>query len=143
MFTPFLADAATARQQPPLNATDLDQTSMALAINALLLHNAQHWSALLPLTAAKGSDIKADKIQAALKTLALPNVVFVDMKGETDRLYSGYLHEAVLLSLGGLLAIVALLFTVCRSLPRVLRLILPLAAAVLCVVGGLSCSANR
>ena len=60
------------------------------------------------------------------------------MKGETDRLYSGYLHEAVLLSLGGLLAIVALLFTVCRSLPRVLRLILPLAAAVLCVVGGLS-----
>lgn len=138
VFAPFLADVATARQQPLLSATDLEQTSMALAINALLLHNAQHWSALLPLTAVKGSDIQAEKIQAALKTLALPNVVFVDMKGETDRLYSGYLHEAVLLSLGGLLAIVALLFAVCRSLPRVLRLILPLAAAVLCVVGGLS-----
>jgi len=138
LFTPFLADVAAARQQPLLLAADLEQTSMALAIDALLLHNAQHWSALLSLTAVKGSDIKAEKIQAALKNSALPTVVFVDLKGETNRLYSGYLHEAVLLSFGGLLAIIALLFGVCRSLPRVVRLILPLAAAVLCVVGGLS-----
>ena len=138
LFTPFLADVAAARQQPLLLAADLEKTSMALAIDALLLHNAQHWSALMSLTAVKGKDINAERIQAALQDSALPDVVFVDLKGETNRLYSGYLHEAVLLSLGGLLAIIALLFAVCRSLPRVVRLILPLAAAVLCVVGGLS-----
>ena len=35
----------------------------------------------------------------------LPNALFVDLKSESDRLYSGYLQEAIRLSLGGLAAI--------------------------------------
>ncbi len=38
----------------------------------------------------------------------MPDVLFVDMKAESDRLYSGYLHEAIVLSLGGLVAIIGL-----------------------------------
>ena len=136
LFTPFLADTAAARSQPLLQATDLQQTSMAMAVDALLIQQQGRWRALLPLTAPEGVDINADHIRAALS--AMPDVLFVDMKAESDRLYSGYLHEAIVLSLGGLVAIVGLLLAVLRSPMRVLRIIAPLAAAVITVTAGLS-----
>jgi predicted exporter len=136
VFTPFLADAAAARSQPLLQAADLEQTSMAMAVDALLIQQRGQWRALLPLTAPEGVSINAGPIRAALS--AMPDVLFVDMKAESDRLYSGYLHEAIVLSLGGLVAIIALLLAVFRSPMRVLRIIAPLAAAVMTVTAGLS-----
>jgi predicted exporter len=136
LFTPFLDDAAAARGQPLLQATDLRQTSMAMAVDALLIQQHGQWRALLPLTAPEGGDINADPIRAALN--AMPDVLFVDMKAESDRLYSGYLREAIVLSLGGLVAIVVLLLAVFRSPMRVLRIIAPLVAAVMTVTAGLS-----
>ncbi len=143
LFAPFLADVAAARSQPLLQAADLEQTSMAMAVAALLIEQGHHWTALLPLTAPKGSSINANRIRAALRTTALgttglPNVLFVDMKAESDHLYSGYLHEAILLSLGGLAAIIGLLLLVFRSPRRVIRIIAPLAAAVITVTAGLA-----
>ena len=138
LFTPFLADVAAARSQPLLQAADLEKTSMAMAVDALLIRQDRHWSALLPLTAPEGVSINAGRIRAALSATSLPNVLFVDMKAESDRLYSGYLHEAILLSLGGLLAITGLLLWVSRSPMRVLRIIAPLAAAVITVTAGLA-----
>jgi predicted exporter len=136
LFTPFLADTAAARSQPLLQASDLQQTSMAMAVDALLIQQREQWRALLPLTAPEGSSIDADHMRAVLN--AMPDVLFVDMKAESDRLYSGYLHEAIVLSLGGLVAIIALLLVVFRSPMRVLRIIAPLAAAVITVTAGLS-----
>lgn len=138
LFTPFLADVAAARSQPLLQAADLEQTSMAMAVDALLIQQGHHWSALLPLTAPKGVSINATRIRAALSATGLPNVLFVDMKVESDHLYSGYLHEAILLSLGGLVAIIGLLLLVFRSPMRVVRIIAPLAAAVITVTAGLA-----
>lgn len=137
-FTPFLADVAAARSQPLLQAADLEQTSMAMAVDALLVQQARHWRALLPLTAPQGADIDASRIRAALSATGLPNVLLVDMKAESDRLYSGYLHEAILLSLGGLVAIIGLLLLVFHSPMRVARIIAPLAAAVITVTAGLA-----
>jgi predicted exporter len=98
-----------------------------------------HWTALLPLRAMAGSTqrIDAAQVRAALAQTGLPGVVYVDIKQETDRLYTGYLREAILLSLAGLLAIVGLLFAVTRSPTRVLRIALPLAMAVAVVVAAL------
>jgi predicted exporter len=138
LFMPFLADVAAARTQPLLKADDLEKTSMAMAVDALLIQQGAHWNALLPLTAPEGVNINANRIRTALSATDLPNVLFVDMKAESDRLYSGYLHEAVLLSLGGLVAIVGLLLAVFRSPLRVLRIIAPLAAAVITVTAGLA-----
>jgi predicted exporter len=137
LFTPFLADIATTRNQTLLQAADLEQTSMAMAIDALLTHQGHHWSALLPLTAPEGVSINASKIRAALSATGLPNVLFVDMKAESDRLYSGYLHEVIQLSLGGLLALIGLLLFALRSPIRVARIIAPLAASVITVTAGL------
>ncbi len=138
LFAPFVADVAAARTQPLLQATDLAQTSMAMAVQALLIEHDQRWNALLPLTAPEGTAINAGKIRAALATTGLPDVLLVDMKTESDGLYSGYLREAIALSLGGLTAIVGLLLLVLRSPVRVLRIIAPLAAAVVTVTAGLA-----
>lgn len=138
LFAPFIADVTAARSQPLLQAADLEQTSMAMAVAALLIRRGDHWSALLPLTAPKDAGIDASRIRAALSATGLPDVLFVDMKAESDLLYSGYLREAILLSLGGLLAIVGLLLLVFRSAMRVARIIAPLAAAVITVTAGLA-----
>jgi predicted exporter len=137
-FAPFLADIAAARRQPLLQAADLEQTSMAMAVDALLIQQNHHWRALLPLTAPKDVSINTSRIRAALNATGLPNVLLVDMKAEFDRLYSGYLHEAILLSLGGLVAITGLLLVVFRSPMRMARIIAPLAAAVITVTAGLA-----
>lgn len=138
LFAPFINDVSAARDQSLLQRADLNKTSMAMAVDALLLKQDQHWSALLPLTAPENKGINAAHVRAALAETQLPNVVFVDMKRESDRLYSGYLNEAIQLSLGGLVAIIVLLLWVFRSPMRVLRIILPLAAAVITVTAGLS-----
>ena len=136
LFAPFVAEVAAARTQPLLRSTDLEQTSMAMAMQALLIEQNHQWNALLPLTAPEAAEINADKIRAALGTTGLPNVLFVDMKAESDRLYAGYLHEAIALSLGGLCAIVGLLL-VLRPPARVVRIVAPLGAAVITVAAGL------
>jgi predicted exporter len=121
-----------------LQPKDLEHTSMAMAVQALLIEQRDGWNALLPLNAPKGRDIDAARIRAALATAGLPRVLMVDMKAESDRLYSGYLREASVLSLGGLVSIVALLLAVIRSTPRVLRIVTPLVAAVVTVTAGLA-----
>jgi predicted exporter len=138
LFAPFLADVAAARGQALLTTKDLERTSMAMAVEALLTEKDGRWSALLPLTAPEGGNINPAHIVAALGISRLSDVLFIDMKAESDNLYAGYLHEATLLSLGGMAAIAVLLLLAFRSVPRVLRAIGPLIAAVVTVTAGLS-----
>ncbi|MDP3821735.1 MAG: MMPL family transporter [Burkholderiales bacterium] len=136
-FAPFIADVAAARNQPLVQAADLEHTSMAMAVQGLLIEHDGQWNALLPLKAPHGGEIRADAIRAALAATGLRNALFVDLKAESDHLYSGYMQEASLLSLGGLAAIVALLLAVTRSPLRTLRVVAPLAAAVVTVTAAL------
>lgn len=138
VLAPFLADAAKARTRPLIEPADLAQTSMAMAVDALLIARGQTWNALLPLNTPAGGEIDATKIRAALNAANTPNVLFVDMKAESDRLYSDYLHEAIMLSLGGLACIIGLLLFAMRSPLRVARVCLPLAAAILSVAAVLA-----
>jgi predicted exporter len=138
VFAPFLLDVETARNQPFLQRSDLENTSMAMAVDAMLLQQGQRWSALVPLTAPESGHIDAAQVRAALNSAQVPNTLFVDMKTESNRLYSTYMHEAIMLSLAGLLAIVILLLYVLRSPTRVISVIAPLAAAVLTVTAGLA-----
>lgn len=137
VFVPFLVDVEAARNQPLLQRSDLESTSMAMAVDAMLLQQGQRWSALVPLTAPENGNIDAAQVRAVLNQAQVPNALFVDMKTESNRLYSAYMHEAIMLSLAGLLAIVILLLYVLRSPMRVIAVIAPLAAAVLTVTAGL------
>ncbi|MDO8249666.1 MAG: MMPL family transporter [Rhodoferax sp.] len=138
LFTAFLTDVDAASQQALIQAADLEKTSMAMAVDALLVQRDKHWSALLPLTALADKDINADSIRSAMSAANLPKVLFMDMKAESDRLYSGYLNEAIVLSLAGLGVIVVLLLVVFRSGMRAARVIAPLLAAVITVTAGLA-----
>ena len=137
LFAPFLVDIAAAKNRPPLQRADLVDTSFALAFDSLLYKSGSRWNAILPLTApvynAQSSDIPVESVRNALAAAGQSNVLFVDLKAESDKLYSGYLHEAVLLSLGGLGGIILLLLLALRTPLQVARVVLPLLGAVLII----------
>ncbi|MEO6352082.1 MAG: MMPL family transporter [Burkholderiaceae bacterium] len=150
VFKPFLADVASAKNRAPLQRADLDNTSIALAVDSLLFQRGARWNAVLPLTAPAGVQTNAQPnglavapVRAALAAAGQANALFVDLKAESDKLYSGYLREAVMLSLGGLAAIVVLLLLSLRSPSRVARVLLPLVAVVIVVVAVLALCGQR
>ncbi|MDE2202801.1 MAG: MMPL family transporter [Burkholderiaceae bacterium] len=142
-FAPFLSDVNAARTQPLLRRADLQGTSMALAVDALLTERAGQWSAMLPLrapaaapSAANQPSLDAGPIRAAVGRASVPGALFVDMKAEADRLYINYVQEDIRLSLAGLAAIALLLLVALRSPRRMLLALAPLVAAVLMVTAG-------
>ena len=141
----FLADIESARRQPEITPASLAGTQLALAVDAMLLKHAQGWSVLLPLRPPQDGSamIDAAAVRAALIGDTAGQVLFIDMKGEFDKLYNDYLHEASQLSLAGLAAIVLLLAITLRSPRRLGRVLLPLILAVLIVIGGLHLIGER
>jgi predicted exporter len=118
-------------------------TSLALAVDSLLVQRPDGWSVLLPLrppNGDKGVDIDIEPVRAAL---AGSGALLLDMKFEFDRLYNDYLHEATALSLAGFAAIVALLAVTLRSARRLGAVLLPLLLAVILVVAGVHLAGER
>ncbi len=134
---PFIAAVAAARDQPWLQPKDLDGTALALAVNALLSHNAQGFSAMLPLHPPTGSADAEIPVQALRQALAGSAAVVIDLKGEFEQMYSDYLRQAIWLSLGGVAAITLLLAFTLRDPRRLGRVLLTLGVTVLLVVAGL------
>lgn len=140
----FVEDVERARQAPLLSADSLAGTSLGLGLQSLLVEREAPavgeptWLALLPLHGLDGTAAVA-ALRAALASgdRGGQAPLLLDMKSATDTMYADYLREAAWLSGGAGLAIVLLLAASLRSLPRLARVVLPLAAAVLCVVGGL------
>jgi predicted exporter len=139
-LSPFLQDIDAARNQPLLTRKDLEGTTLAAGVDALLLNDGTRWSALLPLHVPTTVAIDIDRVHSAISKLALGagvEAVVLDVKGEVDRLYSSYLSEVVRLSLAGFAGIVVLLTIFLRSPARTARVVAPLALAVLTVTAGL------
>ena len=134
LLAPFLVAVSEARAGGDLGRSDLQGTSFASVTEALLVRGATGYSALLPVSAASGdlTEAAARRLRAAIAA-ADPRAVLLDLTGETDRLYLGYLRQAITLSLTGFLAIVVLLIVVLRDFKRVARVLIPLALAVLAV----------
>jgi predicted exporter len=135
----FITDVEAARQQGIIERTTLTGTSLALAVDALLLQRPTGWSGLLPLRPGEQA-IDPTQIRAAL---AGSGALFIDMKLEFDKLYNDYLHEAMLLSLGGVIAIATLLAFTLRSPRRLGAVLLPLVLAVVIVIAGLHLIGER
>jgi predicted exporter len=165
-FEAFFADVAASRQQPLLTREGLNGASMALGVDSLLMRQSGQWTALmglrLPQAAAQAAAspmpnpapgeaavapaltltsvpaLDAASVRALLRA-AVPGaqVHFIDLKAESETLYSDYLGEAIRLSLLGALAIVLLLAVVLRAPGRLLRVVAPLLATVTLVAAGL------
>jgi len=137
-FAPFVADIEATRQRGVLRRADMEGTDLSLGIDGLLLRQDSRWIALLPLkmpvSGPSAHHINADLVRQAITASGQADAWFVDIKKEADRLYSGYLREAITLSLTGLAAIVLLLLLALRSPRRVAQVMAPLLIAVLVVV---------
>jgi predicted exporter len=164
-LAPFLRDVAQARTAPLLTARDLSGTPLASAVDALLTASAATTTAFLPIAPAQAGELSTTAIAAvrsavdeatrvpppppvaggaALREFGPPPVSarLLDLKAEADDLYAHYLGQAVSLSLVGLAAIL-LLLAVTRSPLQALRVVTPLALAVLTVAAGLALAGER
>lgn len=127
LFDPFLADAATAQGQSLLDRGSLQQTSLALKLDSLLVERSDGWAAMLPLrgvtdAAAVGREIAQTKGA---------QVVLLDMKRDSEQVFRTYRQEVVTHSLAGVATIGVLLLVSLRSVRRVVGVMAPLAAAVM------------
>lgn len=135
----FLADVERSRTRPLLTRRDLDGTASALLYDSLLVPRQRDVLVLLPLRPhiVDGTEqaIDIDRVDAALKAGGITNITVIDLLTETSALFESYLHEALVFSGLGCLAILAILLLMLRSITRTLRVALPLACAVVCVTG--------
>ncbi|MFZ3218864.1 MAG: MMPL family transporter [Rhodoferax sp.] len=136
----FLTDVQTNRSRPALVRADLDGTSAALLVDSLLVKREKEFLVLMPLQSSgvgpQGDVIDLGKVDAALAAGGLSGVTVIDLLEETTGIFDSYLKEALLLSGLGGLAIVGLLLLSLRSVTRTLRVVAPVACAVLCVTAG-------
>jgi predicted exporter len=144
VLQPFLAEVEQARTTALLRRADLEGTSFAAAVDALLVPTSGGYSALLPIAAAGSVDLSDEAAARVREAIGAGNEhgVLLDLKGETNRLYLGYLKQAIELSLLGFAAIVLLLGAMLRSAVRVIRVLAPLALAVIAVAGLLIASGH-
>lgn len=142
-LTPFLKAVDAARRQPLLTPDSLRGSTLALAVDSLLLQRPTGWTVLMPLRAPAGDQpLDPAAVRAALEG-AGNDALFVDIFGESSALYRAYLDEAILLSLAGSLAIVLLMAAVLRSPGRLARVLAPLLIAELLVMAGLALAGER
>ncbi|MFI4890442.1 MAG: MMPL family transporter [Steroidobacterales bacterium] len=141
---PFLEDVEAARTGSLVRRSDLESTSLAAGVDALLVRHGDQWSGLLPLQAPRAGphafsvDVTAVRRAIDAATTTGVEATVLDLKYESDALYTGYLSGALRLSLLGFVAILALLLISLRSIGRVFRVIAPLVLAVLAVMTGLA-----
>jgi predicted exporter len=137
----FLDDVERSRTRAPLTRGDLDGTASALLYDSLLIPRERDVLLLMPLrphlTDEVEQEIDIDRVDAALKAGGVANVTVIDLLAETNALFDSYLREALVFSGLGCLAILALLLLTLRSIPRTLRVALPLICAVVCMAGTL------
>ena len=141
----FGTDIERARREPLLTPESLAGSSLALGLRGLLVERESPgaggpaWLALLPLHGPSSGAINIAAVRAALASdeAGARAPLLLDMKAATDTLYADYLSEAAGLAAGAAGAIVLLLAASLRSAARLVRVVAPLAAAVVCVVGGL------
>ncbi len=140
----FLADVERSRHLPLLSEQQLAGSSLALAVDSLLLKRQHGWSALLPLRIPPHTDtFDPLPLQQALAAGGQPGIMFVDLLSESNRLYSNYLSETIWLSLAGVAAIVLLLGLALRAPGLLIKVLLPLALAVVLVMAGLNMAGER
>ncbi len=140
---PFVADVLAARQAGPLQLKDLDGSSLALVVRAMLTPGSNGWNVVMPLRPAAGSPNAEIPVESLRAALAGSRGLFVDMRTEFEDLYNGYVDEAVQLSLAGFVAIVLLLAVALRSTRRLARVLLTLVLTVAGVIAVLHFSGER
>ena len=138
-FEPFIARCATAKTAPLLTRASLDNTALSLKLDSLLIKRPTGWAAMLPL---RGVTDPTTVAQAFTESGAA-GIKLIDVKEQSDRLLELYRREALTLSLLGSAAIAILLLVHFRALRPTLRVLAPLAVAVIVTLALLTAGSHR
>ena len=122
-----------------LQREDLNGASLALRLDSLLVQGTGRWLAMLPLRGVSDAAALAKTVTGFDDR----QLVFLDLKAESDRLLDTYLHEALTLSVAGAIVIAVLLSVSLRSFRRTVTVLLPLATAVICTAALLLAANGR
>jgi predicted exporter len=132
----FLADVEAARARAPLQRDAMQGSSLGLLLDSMLIQRVADYLVLMPLRATgegpEGDLIDIDKVGAALAQSQLDQVAVIDILEETTAIFDSYMHEVLILSSLGCLAIALLLVLFCKP-ARALRVVLPPVCAVVAV----------
>lgn len=133
---PFVDDVARQRETAPVTLADLEGTPLWLAVAGQLPEPAGE-DAVAMITLRNAADATSTDTSRLAEALApIESAVVIDMLGESNRMYTHYLETTRGISLAGAAAIVLLLLFVQRNPRRTLRTLLPLALAIVLVIGG-------
>lgn len=137
-LAPFIDDVQAARAAPPITAETLRGTSFEFLLQTLMLHRADGWTVLMPVTLPPDTaDLSAAGrvIEVALGEMpSRHRAHFLALDAQAKEMFGQYLREALVFSAAGIVGIAALLLLALRSVNRVLRVMLPLSAAVVLVM---------
>ncbi|QOW24645.1 MMPL family transporter [Lysobacter sp. H23M47] len=124
VFAPFLSDVAAARAAPPLTAADLAGTPLAARVDGLLLRSDSHATALVALSGLE------DPVAVA-SLLAPHGAQLLDLKDASESLVAEYRTRLLwALALAAVL-LVATIWVALRDVRRTLRVLAPMALAII------------
>ena len=127
LFEPFLNDIAKAKSASLLTRETLAGTAFQLKVDGLLVTKRGSTVGLLPIRGLKDEA----RLRQSISALNDGDVSLINLKTESDQLFSRYRHQAIVNALLGALAITVLLLVSMRSIGRTYRVLAPLAAAVI------------
>jgi len=143
-LAPFARDVEQARTSALVTPADFAGTPLSAALDALLGREGPAVTAYVAITGGGGGDLSPaalERVRTAVGA-ATRAASLIDLKAEADWLYAHYLRQAVSLSLAGLAALCMLLAWT-LSPARALRVVAPLALAVLTVAAALAALSER
>lgn len=129
IFEPFLDDVERAKTQLPLTPERLRGTTLGLRVESLLYRQSGQWLAAIPLREVA----HADALAGLTGDVANGKMLYLDLKTESERMVTKYRDHALVLWGWGALALVAVLTVGLRSLVGMVRVLLPVAAALVLV----------
>jgi len=139
MFDPFVRDVAAAKAAPPLDRARLRGTAFALKVDSLLVQRDGRWYAFLPLRGVADPAALADRVA----TLGVGDTALLDIRLESAALLGAYRERTLVLWGLGLGLIVAVLLFHLRAATRMLRVVVPIAAAVAATVAILLAAGDK
>jgi len=139
MFEPFVRDVAATKAGPLLDRARLRGTAFGLKVDSLLVQRDGRWYAFVPLRAVRDPA----PVAARLAAPGAGDVSLLDIRVESAALLGAYRERTLVLWTLGLGLIVAVLFLHLRSATRVLRVVVPIAAAVAATVAILLAAGDR
>jgi len=131
LFEPFVAGVESARTQPPVNRDSFQGTPLGFRIGALMMVHHGRWLAVAPLRGV----VDRQGVTATVAGWGETAVTYVDLKAESNRLMMEYRDRTVQLLWWGALAITVALGIGLKSLPQLWRVLVPIVAGLIVVVG--------